>query len=189
MLHRKTTTLVECAIMLALSVVLSFVKVWEMPLGGSITLLSMLPISLISIKHGIKWGVATSFVYALLQLFLDIGKVMTWGLTAEMLIGCLLYDYLFAFTAIGLAGLFRSYGRGGMCVGIGLALFLRFVSHFISGGIVFAAWCPEEWSNPLLYSVCYNGAYMLPEMILTMAATLIISKLPTVKRLVYPASC
>lgn len=178
----------ECAIMLALAMVLSFVKIWEMPLGGSITLLSMLPLSLISIKHGVKWGLATSFVYALLQLSLDLGRVLAWGLHAEMLIGCLFFDYLLAYSVIGLAGIFRSKGRAGMCAGIALALFFRFVSHFVSGGIVFAVWCPENWSNPLLYSVCYNGAYMLPEIILTMAATMMISKLPSLKRLIDPMS-
>ena len=68
--YSKTRTLVECALMIALGTVLANIKIFEMPNGGSITLLSMLPFILISFRHGVKWGLFTGFVNSLLQMLL-----------------------------------------------------------------------------------------------------------------------
>ena len=170
------------AVMVALGTALSFVKVWEMPLGGSVTLLSMLPIVMVSCMLGVKWGLASAFVYAAIQLFVDLGKVLSWGLTPAMLIGTLLFDYIIAFTVLGLAGLFVKKGYGGVLGGTALAVALRFVSHFISGYVIFRNL--EQFSifgniftnKPFLYSVAYNGFYMLPELILTLIGTAILFK-------------
>lgn len=176
--RNRTRVLAECAIMVALATVLSLVKVWEMPLGGSITLLSMLPITLIAIRHGTRVGLFTAFVYAAGQLFLGLPSLMSWGMTPVMWIGSVVFDYLLAFTLLGFAGVFKKHGFPGAVAGIVLACALRFVSHFISGSIFFAVWCPEGW-NVVLYSVCYNGGYMLPELILTVAgASLLFASRP-----------
>ncbi len=187
MQHKKIIALTECAVMIAAATVLSLVKIWNMPLGGSVTLLSMLPICLVAIKHGSAWGLASSFVYSIIQLIFGITMdgLLGWGLTPTSLIACIFVDYIFAFTVLGLAGLLRGHGRVGMCAGIAIAIALRFVCHLISGTLIFASWTPESFgTNYLLYSVCYNGAYMLPEMVFTMAATMVISKIPVVQRLV-----
>ena len=174
----RTRVLAECAVMVALSTVLSLVKVWEMPLGGSITLLSMLPVMLIAIRHGTRVGTFTAFVYAAGQLFLGLSSLMSWGMTPAMWIGSVTFDYLLAFTLLGLAGVFKKHGLPGALAGIVLACALRFISHFISGAIFFAVWCPEGW-NVVLYSVCYNGGYMLPELVLTvMGASLLFASRP-----------
>lgn len=174
----RIRVLAECAIMVALATVLSLIKVWEMPLGGSITLLSMLPIMLIAIRHGTRVGLFTAFVYAAGQLFLGLSSLMSWGMTPVMWIGSVVFDYLLAFTLLGLAGVFKKHGFPGAVAGIVLACVLRFVSHFISGSIFFAVWCPEGW-NVVLYSICYNGGYMLPELILTvMGACLLFASKP-----------
>ena len=68
--YSKTRTLVECALMIALGTVLANIKIFEMPNGGSITLLSMLPFILVSYRHGTKWGLFTGFVNSLLQMLL-----------------------------------------------------------------------------------------------------------------------
>ncbi len=170
------------AVMVALGTALSFVKVWEMPLGGSVTLLSMLPIVMVSCMLGVKWGLASAFVYAAIQLFVDLGKVLSWGLTPAMLIGTLLFDYIIAFTVLGLAGLFVKKGYYGVLGGTALAISLRFVSHFISGYVIFRNL--EQFSifgnvftnKPFLYSVAYNGFYMLPELVLTLIGTAILFK-------------
>ena len=174
--------MIECAIMVALATVLSMVKLYEAPLGGSVTLLSMLPVSVLSIRLGLKWGLTGGFLYALLQMFLDLGKVISWGLTPAALIGCIIFDYLLAFTVIGLAGMFRTHGRIGMICGIALALFLRFCSHLVSGTVIFDVWMPEGWGSPFIYSVAYNGAYMLPELVFTVAAVMILTKTPAFRR-------
>ena len=181
MKNSKTQKIVISAVMIALAAVLSTIKVWEMPLGGSVTLLSMLPIVLISLCYGVKWGLTTSFLYALLQIFLDLGKLMSYGMTPSIWIGCLVFDYLLAYGSLGLAGLFRSHGSVGECGGITLALLLRFISHVISGSIFFAVFCPEGW-NVFVYSIAYNGTYMLPELIFTMTAAVLLLRVKSLKR-------
>ena len=175
-------SMIECAMMVALATVLSMIKLYEAPLGGSVTLLSMLPVSVLSIRLGLKWGLTGGFLYAMIQMFLDLGKVISWGLTPAALIGCIIFDYLLAFTVIGLAGAFRSMGRIGMILGIALALFGRFCSHLVSGTVIFDVWMPEGWGNPFIYSVAYNGAYMLPELVFTVAAVMILTRTPAFRR-------
>ena len=165
------------AVMVALSAALSMVKIFEMPLGGSVTLLSMLPVCMLAIMYGCKWGLFCSFVYALSQLLLGIGAVLGWGLTPAALAGCIAFDYIIAFTVLGFAGLFRKHGVPGYILGISLALVMRLVSHVISGVIFFASWAPEGW-NPFIYSVSYNGLYMLPEMAFTIIGAVFLLKEP-----------
>lgn len=174
--------MVTTAVMLALATALSLVKIFQMPLGGSVTLLSMLPIAMLAIEYGTGWGLVSAMLYSLIQLTLDLGSVMSWGLTPGVLVGCIVFDYVLAFTSIGLSGLFRTKGYKGICLGIFVALFVRLISHIISGTIFFASWCPEGW-NVFLYSVCYNGAYMLPEMIFTMIASVLLFRLPQINKL------
>lgn len=177
-----TKKLTISAIMIALATVLSLVKVWEMPLGGSITLLSMLPICLVSITYGIKWGFACSFVYSLGQLALSIAEVVSWGLTPLSLAGAIALDYIVPFTLLGLSGIFRKQGIWGAISGISLSLILRFICHFISGIIIFDIWC--EWENVPLYSFCYNGTFMLPELILTVLGTFFVLKSSAIKNII-----
>jgi thiamine transporter len=163
--------------MLALASVLSMVKVWEMPLGGSVTLLSMLPIIIVSIKYGVFRGLIVSAVYSLIQIGIGFSNLMSWGMTAKVWVGCIVFDYILAYTVLGIAGIFRNKGTFGICAGIFLALALRFISHFISGSIFFDIWCPEGW-NIYIYSLSYNGTYMLPELIFTMLFAVILLKQP-----------
>ena len=170
------------AILIALAAVLSLVKPFPpMPLGGSVTLFSMVPITLISVMFGVRWGLFSSFVYSIVQIALDIAGMMGWGMDVRMWIGAIVFDYLVAYTAIGLAGMFRKKGFVGICVGTGFALLIRFISHFVSGCIFFAIWSP--WDNPYIYSVCYNGAYMLPELVFTLTAVIILYKTNAIKRI------
>jgi len=179
----KLKKLTLSAIMIALSAVLSMVKVYQLPLGGSITLLSMLPVAAVAICYGTKTGLITSLMYACVQIALDLGAMMGYGMTATTWVGCLVFDYIIAFGAIGLAGVFRKHGTLGMCAGVALACVVRFISHFISGSIVFAVWCPEGW-NVYLYSLVYNGSYMLPELVLTTIGALLLFRVPQVKKLI-----
>ncbi len=173
MKNKKLQMLCVCAVMVALSTALSLVKIWNMPWGGSITLLSMLPVALVSVMYGLKQGLFSSFVYACIQLVFGITMdgLLGWGLTAGMLFACIMLDYIVAFTVIGLAGMFRNKGMTGIISGTVIAVLLRFVSHMLSGIFVFAAvgklWEGFETDNTFLYSLVYNGCYMLPEIILT----------------------
>lgn len=172
------------AILIALGAVLSLIKIWTNPWGGSVTFLSMVPIVLISVMFGVPWGLFSSFVYSLVQIALDLAGMMAWGMDARMWIGAIVFDYIVAYTAIGLAGLFRKNGVTGVCIGVAVALGVRFVSHFISGYIFFDIWMPESFSNPAIYSVVYNGTYMLPELVSTVIAIIILYKTNAIKRLI-----
>lgn len=188
MTNTKTIKLVEGAVMVALALVLSFIKVFKLPWGGSITLLSMLPIVIYSIRNGLKWGMLVSVVYALLQMFIDLGEVVSWGLTATALIGTLLLDYVLAFSVLGLAGIFRNKGIAGGIAGIAVAVFLRYAFHVVSGSVIFhsagAIWEGFSTENSWIYSLLYNGAYMLPEMVFTLIGAVILFAVPQTKKLI-----
>ncbi len=183
-----TKALVEGAMMVALATVLSFIRVFKMPWGGSITLLSMLPITLYSIRRGVKAGMMASVLFALIQFFQGImDGLFGWGLTPGMLIACILLDYLLAFSVLGLAGLFRKNGIGGYIGGIALAVGLRFVMHFLSGVVIWQSfgqlWDTFYTENTWLYSLLYNGAYMLPEMIFTIIGAIALLQVPQIKKI------
>lgn len=184
---KSIRALCECAVMLALAVALSFVKFAQLPFDGSITLASMLPICLVSVKYGLKWGLGTAFCYSWTQILQ--GGVFAWGLTPGMLIGSLFLDYILAFTVLGLAGLFRKKGFWGQIGGIALACFLRFLVHFLAGVILWANYAEfvafgATWVNhPVLYSICYNGIYMLPDTAIVIVVAVLLLRLPQTKRL------
>ena len=186
----STIQLVEGAVMLALATVLSFIKVFKLPWGGSITLLSMLPICLYSIKYGIGKGLMVSFVYSLIQMFISLGEVMGWGLTKSIFAGCLLLDYILAFTALGVAGIARKKGLSGWLLGTVLAMMLRYLFHFLSGVILWKStgkiWSGFSTENYYLYSLVYNGTFMLPESVFTTIGSFILYKLPVTKTLLKP---
>ena len=105
----KIQTLVVCSVMVALSVALSFFTLWEMPMGGSVTPASMLPILLVGVLYGHRWGLGSAFVYSLFQLLQALikGNVFIYCQTVGVVIVCVLFDYFFPFTVLGLSGLFR----------------------------------------------------------------------------------
>ncbi len=187
MKQTKIRALCESAILVALAVVLSYIKIFQLPFDGSITLLSMLPLCVISIRHGVLWGIGSAFCYSWFQILQ--GGVFGWGLTPWMLIGSLLLDYIVAFTVLGFAGVFRKKGTVGCICGVAMVCVLRFVVHFLAGVILwanfekFVAFGTEWVGRPVLYSICYNGIYMLPETIFTVAAAIILFRIPRVRKL------
>ena len=171
-----------CAIMVALTTVLSLFKPIEMPLGGGVTIFAMVPVALVSCMLGLKWGFAASFVCSVIQMAISFSEVMGWGLTPASLVGCLLFDYIVAYTVLGICGIFRKKGVWGVVAGVALGVFLRFVCHLFTGALIFDIWC--EWDNAWVYSFCYNGAYMLPELILTCIGTALLFKNKAIQKLV-----
>lgn len=180
---------IEGALVIAMSVILGMIRVYRLPWGGAVTLLSMLPISLYSIKHGVKKGIEISFIFALFQFIQGISDgLFAWGLTPVMLISCIFIDYILAYTVIGLAGIFRSKGAVGWISGTVIALLLRFICHFISGAFIFKSlgklWDGFSTDNSYLYSLVYNGAYMLPEIIFTSIGAFAIYRIPVIQKLI-----
>ena len=185
---KNTKVLVEGALMVALATILCFIRIFKLPWGGSVTLLSMLPIVLFSIKRGVKAGFAASVLFSLIQLFQGIlDGLFGWGLTPGMLIACILLDYLLAYSVLGIAGLFRKKGLSGWIAGIAIAITLRFLVHFISGVVIWHSfgelWEGFSTDNSILYSLIYNGCYMLPELIFTLIGAIALLKVPQTSRL------
>ena len=191
--HNRILALVEGAVMVALAAVLSYVRIFHLPWGGSVTLLSMLPIVIYSIKHGVMRGMMVSFVFALIQLGQGaVDGLFGWGLTPVMLIACILLDYILPFFVLGFAGILRKKGTAGWLTGTAAVVVLRFISHFLSGVVIWHSagklWEGFVTDNEWLYSLCYNGAYMLPELIFTMIGAVILFKVPQTRKLFAPVA-
>ena len=173
--YSKTRVLVECALMVAIGTVLANIKIFTMPNGGSVTLLSMLPFVLVSFRHGVKWGLFTGLVNGCLQMLLGFWAPPT--PTFLYFLGEVLLDYLVAFMALGTAEFFARPFKNrmvGVAVGTFAAGFLRFLCSFLSGVLI--------WGNlsdglpAWIYSLTYNGSYMLPEGIMTTIAVVLLYK-------------
>ena len=177
---RKTYSsvrLTESAVMLAMATVLSLVRIVQMPYGGSVTAVSMLPLMLIAYRYGVAWGLFTGLVGAVLQMLLDL-NTLSWATSAWAAVAIILLDYVLAFTATGLAGLFRGKMSQPAALGCGAALacLVRFVCHIVSGCTVWAG-LSIPTKDAFWYSVVYNAVYMIPETVMTAAAAVLIGRL------------
>ena len=163
--HERIRALCEGAIMVALAQALSYVKFMELPNGGSLTP-AMFPILFYAVRWGLWDGLGAGFVFGLLQLIFD--GAYAWGWQSMLL------DYLVAFTPLGLAGLFKGKSWG-IFPGTVLGCVVRFIVHFISGVTIYKIVEPTAvpgfgtFTNPVLYSIVYNGSYMLPNTLLALA--------------------
>lgn len=165
--HLRIRALCEGAIMLALAIVLNYlskVLFANMPSGGSVSL-AMFPMLFYAHRWGLGNGLLMGFAYGLLDMLLDGGYA--WGWQSIML------DYLAAYTALGLGGLFKGKDWG-IFSGIAVGCLGRFIVHYISGITIYKILVPTEvegfgvFSNPHIYSLVYNGVYMIPNMIIAM---------------------
>lgn len=189
MKQSKTYTMVEGSAMIALASVLSLINIFKLPWGGSITLFSMLPIFIFSIRHGIKNGLLVSFLFSIIQLFIGISNgLFGWGLSPLMIIACIFLDYILAYTVLGIAGIFSKHSLIGNLSGITLATIIRLIIHIISGVVIWHSagliWEGFYTDNELLYSCIYNCAYMVPELIITLIGAFSLMKLPKTRRLI-----
>ena len=155
-----------CAISIALGTVLSYIKLYQFPFGGSITLFSMLIICLPGYWFGLEAGLMTGFAHGILQLIIDpfvIHPVQ------------LLMDYPLAFGSLGLSGLF-SNSKNGLPKGMIAGVAGRWFFSSLSGYLFFKEYAWDGW-HPLPYSFTYNGIYIFTET----ALTLIILAIPYVR--------
>jgi thiamine transporter len=164
--------LTEGAIFVALAQVLSYLKLWEMPWGGSVVL-AMVPIVLYAVRWGIVPGLLAGFVFGILQFVFDGGFAIGW----QSIIG----DYLLAFTAIGLAGLVKREKNGAIYTGTVIGGLARFLVHYVVGATIWTEYMPEEFfgmamKSPWFYSLLYTIAYMGPNIIITLVIFLILNK-------------
>lgn len=148
---------------LALAFVLSMVKLIHMPLGGSVTLLSMLFVTMIGYWYGLAGGLTAAVAYGFLQM-----------IQGPYIISLpqLLVDYILAFGALGLSGLFCNKKKG-LVLGYLVGVLGRYVFSVLSGVVFFADYAPPEFPNAAVYSMAYNGAYMGLEALITVVILLL----------------
>ena len=181
--------LCQCGIFIALATILSFLPVYEMPMGGSVTLASMLPILFIGVKFGYKWGLGASSVYMFIQLLQALikGNVFVYCAGALAVIVCLLFDYVVPFAILGLSAFAKPKDNEKIsivkvCITFGVLIFIRFICHFITGIVIWGQWAPEGMGK-FVYSLVYNGQYMLPELIITVAVAALMLSSQQIERL------
>lgn len=209
--RRLTTT----AILLAISVILAFLSDTlnlRLPMGGSVTLASMLPLVLISYLYGVKWGLGAAFTYSLMQLFFLSYRTVSaffipdsdsYMILWQALLICFL-DYVVAYSVLGLSGLCRKMKKHvALPLGAVVGVSLRYLVHVVSGAVFYGAWAEwffEEGSElpaafnafflnnlsgaalSVGYSAVYNGLYMIPEIVLTALAAGAVAFLPQIRK-------
>lgn len=180
----------------------------ELPFGGTITLASMFPVVLISYRYGVKWGLLSGFTYSLLQMIMGAKVVSAMFLPGEdqmavwQAIRVCLLDYVLAYTILGVGGMFKGKFKKPaleLALGVFVALLLRYIVHIISGAIFYGAWAEWFFSQEgfykigesilgkysgtalsIVYSVFYNGLYMVPEIIITTVVAAILGNVPQI---------
>ena len=176
--------LAECAIMVALATVLSMLVVWDSPYGGSVTVLSMVPIILLSLRHGLKTGLLAGFAYSLIQLLQGLGNLAWIPTPMGIFLGALL-DYILPFTLLGLGGIFRKKLADkpilAAVLGALLVTVIRYACHTVSGVVVWyeldLEWYADDPTHivnlygPWMFSIIYSAIYMVPEIIATTFGT------------------
>lgn len=184
MRSKKILTMVECAVMVALAFALSWVVLWKMPMGGSVTLASMLPIMFIGIKYGPKIGLGTAFVYSLTQLLQAVmqGDVFIYCQTAFVVVICALFDYVVPFSVLGLSGVFARKTKFGAYAGMVAVTVVRFVCHFVTGVFIWDQWAPEGMGK-VVYSIVYNGGFLLPDLAICIAVAIPLLQVKQMRKL------
>ncbi len=156
----KTKKMTEIAVSVAMAVVCSFIKVLEMPQGGSVAF-TMIPLLFIAQKRGPLSGIIAGSIYGVLSALIS-------GVLYHP--ASLLLDYVLAFGLLGIAGFFKNSTLN-IAIGTTLGVGCRFISSLISGAVLFAEYAPEG-QNPWLYSLIYQSSYMVPEFIISICVLL-----------------
>ena len=162
--------MVECALLVAVAVAIDLIPFPKWPQGGSVSL-CMIPIVFCSYRNGAKWGLAAGFVLSCVQMIM--GFYIPPANTVWAIILCVLLDYVIAFTALGSADIFAKlcgkYKAVGYAIGAIFAGIIRFVCSFLSGVILWGSYAPEG-ASVWVYSLTYNGSYMIPNTVIAAVA-------------------
>jgi thiamine transporter len=148
----STKVIAEIVVFVSLATILSNIKIFKLPQGGSVTAVSMLPILWLALRRGPAVGLFSAVAYGFVQVTFDPYIVHP----AQLLL-----DYPIAFGLLGIAGFFQKRPF----IGVTLGIIGRFVAHFLSGIIFFAMFAD---GNPVIYSAIYNGGYLAVELVITL---------------------
>ena len=202
--RRLVTSAMLIAVASVLALVSEFIPFLQLRFGGTLTLASMLPIILISYMYGLKWGLGSAAVYAVIQIFMGFKTVAALFtpdsdsyMALWMAICVVLLDYFLAYTSLGLGGIFARKKGGCLRLVLGgvVAQVICYAFHVLSGFLFYGAWADWFFTESaakdlaisgwimehlsgrglaLLYSLIYNALYMLPEVVLTAAVAALI---------------
>ena len=172
MKNQKLRALTECAVLAAMAIGLSYLKI---PIGlsfggfgGSIDLV-MIPLIIAAYRWGVGWGLGTGLVFGTLKFFFAGGSAVNWQ--------SMLLDYSVAYMFVGFAGLVKRE-PGHMWMGALIGCIGRFLIHFISGITIYAQYMEDifgfHMTQPWVYSLLYNGSYMLPNTIIAVVVCAIL---------------
>lgn len=161
----STKALTFSAVLIAIGIAVSQIKLFALPQGGSVTLFSMFFISYIGYMFGLRVGIVAGITFGLLKLIIkpDVYYPLQ-----------LVFDYIFAFGALGLSGFFVCK-KNTLRTAYIISAFGRFVFAVFSGYVFFGSYAPKGW-NPFIYSLWYNFSYIGPEAVIT----LIILSIPVI---------
>lgn len=212
MKKERTQKLVVTGLMIAIATVLSLFKIIQFPAGGGVTVCSMLPLAILAYRYGIRWGLLSSAIYGYIQILTgatSFSAIFLLGDGSEIwwkAIIISLLDYIIAYMMLGFSGLFRNGKNHALnfALGTALAIFLRFLTHVVSGAIFYGsyaewfftdivggetgAWVLETFQGgtlAVIYSACYNGCYMIPEILITAVAAFLIGKISALRKLIF----
>lgn len=166
----STKQLVFCAAAMALAFITSYIKIWNMPWGGSVTLCSMLFIVLVANWYGAGTGIFVGLAYGVLQ-FIQEPYVLSF-----FQVCC---DYILAFAALGVAGFFAKK-KHGLLKGYIAAVLARGAFHALGGYLYWMDYMPENFPQSLksIYPIAYNYSYLLVEAVIT----IVIISIPAVAK-------
>ena len=209
--NKLVTSAMMIALGTAVSLVCEYIPFLNLPFGGTITFASLLPLVIIGYLYGPGWGFGSAFVYAIMQMavgFRTVGALFTPGSDSFMGIGVafgvILLDYLLAFTSVGISSLFRGIRRpaGAIVLGTAAGLLACYFFHTVSGMLFYGAWAEwfftetvfgelavgkwilERFSGfglAAVYSLVYNGCYMIPEILITMVCGAAVASMPQIQ--------
>ena len=192
----------------SISAICAVMPFLNLPFGGGFTIASMLPIILVAYMYGTKWGLLTAFAYSVMQILLGFNTVSAFFMPGDSqmiwwrAVLVVLIDYVIAYTVLGLGGIFRKKLSPTKAIVFGsiFAISLRYIAHIVSGAIFFGAWAEwfftqegfYAWGQNILntfsgaglatiYSIIYNGTYMIPEIIITAIAACFVTRIPQIK--------
>ncbi len=162
----KTRCLAESAVMIAAATVLSLIS-FNMPFGGSVTLMGAVPVILISYRHGVNRGIKTGLVFGVIEMIFGLENFSyVSGITSYIILA--LTDYIVAFSCLGIGGAFKNKFKNqvfAVTLGTAVSFTLKFFCHFLSGVIIWKAYAGDlpVWK----YSLVYNISYIIPELLIT----------------------
>ena len=203
-----TVSAIMIAFSVSISAICAVMPFLNLPFGGGFTIASMLPIIIVAYMYGTKWGLLTAFTYSILQMLLGFNTVSAFFLPGDSqmiwwrAVLVILIDYVIAYSVLGLGGIFRNKfeTKKALVLGSFFAIFLRYLAHIVSGAIFFSTWAEwfftqdgfPSWGEKILeifsgaslatvYSIIYNGTYMIPEIIITAIVAYFVTRITQIK--------